>query len=223
MAADVPVLNKDKHIQYWLRCLRTPLPTAYTANDSNRMTLAFFTLSSLDLLGVLFTRTKLEERREYSDWIYHCQHPQGGFRGSPGTDLREARNDRNAVWDPANLAATFFAVSALCVLGDDLERLERDSCLAFIAGIQKQSGGFAELKIGPEQFVGGDDPRFAYMAASLRWMLLGSSPKQKSFLPDIDEEALIKCILRTEVSRDLVASSLTNDNRTETVVLASMT
>lgn len=173
------------------------------------MTLAFFTVSALDVLGVLFTRTTSEERREYTEWIYRCQHPHGGFRGFPGTDFGDLANDNNAAWDPANLAATFFAVSGLCVLGDDLKRLDRAACLKFIQRLQMGSGCFAELRSGDGELVGGGDPRFAYMAASLRWMIRGPSTTQ-SDLPDIDVDALIRWVGQAEVREGVLSRSRLN-------------
>ncbi|KAL9104072.1 MAG: hypothetical protein Q9163_000924, partial [Psora crenata] len=55
--------HKSKHIKYWLRCLKTLLPSAYTSNDSQRMTFAYFTLSALDLLDALDDHITTEERR----------------------------------------------------------------------------------------------------------------------------------------------------------------
>ncbi|KAI4132206.1 MAG: hypothetical protein LQ347_002665, partial [Umbilicaria vellea] len=103
---DTSVFNKERHIKYWLRCLKTFLPTAYTSSDSNRVSLAYFTLSALDLLGALRLHTTALERAQYADWIYHCQHPSGGFRGFTGTDVGALRDAGNAHWDPANLPAT---------------------------------------------------------------------------------------------------------------------
>lgn len=199
MAADVPLFNKNKHISYWLRCLRTPLPTAYTSNDSNRMMLSFFILSALDLLGVLFTRTSPAERREYADWIYKCQHPSGGFRGFPGTDFGQRRSDKNAVWDPANLAATYFALSGLCVLGDDLEMVDRRACLQWLSTVQREDGSFGELKTSGDQIIGGGDDRFAYMAAGIRWILRGEMEEPVEGLADIDVKGLVNWINSTEV------------------------
>ena len=211
MAADVPLFNKDKHVSYWLRCLRSPLPTAYTSNDASRMTLAFFTISALDLLGVLFTKTTVEEREEYIHWIYSCQHSTGGFRGFPGTDFGEHATPDNALWDPANLAATFFATSTLCVLGDNLSRLDRHGCMTFIKGLQTEDGGFAELRLGTTA-IGGGDPRFAYMAASLSWILGGTRDGAMNALPDVDVPALIQWLRNAEVTHFKSMSFQTQTN-----------
>src|SRR5579862_7042735 len=161
--ADVPGLRKDRHTKYWLRCLRTFLPTAYTSNDSNRMTLAFFTISALDVLGILHTCTSTAEREGWIDWIYRCQLASGGFRGFPGADFGSRRSAENEVWDPANLAATFFALATLVVLGDRLERVRRTECLHWLRSLQRQDGSFGELLGEGGKIEGAGDMRCCYM------------------------------------------------------------
>lgn len=46
------------------------------------MSLAFFSLSVLELFGVLEEKLSTKERETYRDWIYEQQLPSGGFRGS---------------------------------------------------------------------------------------------------------------------------------------------
>lgn len=199
MTTDTPLFHKEKHINYWLRCLRSPLPHQYTHNDSNRMTLVFFTISALDLLGVLFTRTTENERKEYINWIYGCQHPDGGFRGFPGTDLGERGDAQNAVWDPANVPATYFALAALVVIGDDLSRLKRRTCLRWLTRMQRQDGSFGET-LGPEERIeGGMDTRFAYCAMAVRWMLRGNLRGDLDEIPDVRVDDLVNCIRESEV------------------------
>lgn len=123
-------LDKKRHVKYHLRCLKTFLPQPYTSNDSNRLSLAFFTILALDLLDGLTESTTAAERADYIDWIYTNQHPDGGFRAFPGTDLGERRDDHNARWDPAHLPATYFAICLLLTLDDDFTRFNRDACLS---------------------------------------------------------------------------------------------
>ncbi|KAJ5385280.1 Terpenoid cyclases/protein prenyltransferase alpha-alpha toroid [Penicillium concentricum] len=150
-----PTFNTERHVKYYLRCLKTFLPSAYTSNDSNRMLLAYLTLSGLDVLGVLQSKTTPEEKQGYIDWLYHCQVPSGGFRGFPGTDFGpEKRNKDNEAWDPANVPATFFALVNLLILGDDLSRVKRRGCLEWLPKVQRADGSFGEL-VGPEGRVGG--------------------------------------------------------------------
>ncbi|KOS48142.1 hypothetical protein ACN38_g881 [Penicillium nordicum] len=182
-----PTFNTERHVKYYLRCLKTFLPSAYTSSDSNRMLLAYLTLSGLDVLGVLQSKTTPEERQGYIDWIYHCQVPSGGFRGFPGTDFgSEKRNKDNEAWDPANVPATFFALVNLLILGDDLSRVKRRECLEWLPKVQRADGSFGEL-VGPEGSVGGPrDLRYCCCAAGIRYVLRGRNETGLEGVPDID-------------------------------------
>lgn len=193
---DTSVFNKERHIKYWLRCLKTFLPTAYTSSDSNRMSLAYFTLAALDLLGVLHSHTTALERAQYVDWIYHCQHPSGGFRGFTGTDLGALRDAGNAHWDPANLPATFFALASLLVLGDGLERVRRRECLEWLVRLQRDDGSFGEVLGEGGRIEGGADMRFCNTAAGVRWVLRGGAAEGPE---DIDVGRLLGYIKATQV------------------------
>ena len=191
--------SKDRHIKYWLRCLKTYLPNAYTSNDSNRMTLAFFTVSALDLLGVLHEKTSPSERSEYIDWIYLCQHPSGGFRGFTGTTFGdEATNDDNQHWDPANLAGTFFALVALAVLEDDMARVRRRECLAWLTKLQCDDGSFGEILGTGGSIEGGQDVRFCSLAAVVRWVLRGTGEGLEG-VQDIDVDSLAGFVIASKV------------------------
>lgn len=170
------VLNTERHIKYYLRCLKTFLPSAYLSNDSNRMLLAFLTLTGLDVLGALQSKTTPEERQSYIDWIYHCQVPSGGFRGFSGTDFGESiRTPENEAWDPANVPATFFSLVNLLILGDDLSRVHRLEALQWLPKMQREDGSFGEL-LGPGGVIeGNSDLRYCCCAAGIRYILRGSS------------------------------------------------
>ena len=202
-ASDSLIFRKAQHIKYWLRCLKTHLPTQYTSNDSQRITFAFFTLSALDLLGVLFERTSASERDDYTEWIYRCQHPDGGFRGFTGADVGKARLDKTpGPWDPANLAATFFALAALTVLGDTLEKLKRRECLAWLETLQLNDGSFGEALGEGGKIEGGGDIRYCYLAAAVRWILRGDgeTTRDEESVKDIDVPALVGFITSSQVS-----------------------
>lgn len=164
------------------------------------MTLAFFTVSALDLLDTLETSTSADERAGYVDWIYRCQHSDGGFRGFTGTDLGPLKNAENVGWDPANLAATYFALAALVVLGDDLSRVKRRLCLQWLKALQLEDGKFGELRQEQGRVAGGRDARFGYCAASVRWMLKrGGEREAISSGEDIDVDALARSVTLLEV------------------------
>ncbi|PYI09015.1 geranylgeranyl transferase beta subunit [Aspergillus sclerotiicarbonarius CBS 121057] len=189
---DVAVtFTKERHIKYFLRCLKTFLPSLYTSNDSNRMLLAFFTVAGLDLLGVLQSKTTPEERQGYIEWIYHCQVPTGGFRAFTGTDFgAENRTPDNEAWDPANVPSTFFALELLLILGDDLSRVKRAECLQWLPQMQRSNGSFGEV-LGPGgKIEGGGDLRFCCFAAGTRYILRGKGGKDLADIKDIDVDKL---------------------------------
>lgn len=199
-ALDESTFNKAVHIRYWLRCLKTHLPTQYTSNDSQRATLAFFTLSALDLLGVLHERTTADERAAYAEWIYRCQHPDGGFRGFTGSDVGSLDENKERCWDPANMAATYFSLASLAILGDDMKRVKKRECLNWIRKLQLEDGSFGEA-IGKGGVVeGGKDTRYCYCAIAVRWILWAGEASEQDDVEDIDTEALVGFIISSQVS-----------------------
>ena len=189
-------LDKEKHVKYWLRCLKTHLPNPYTSNEAQRMSLAFFILSALDILGVLHNRTTASERAGYADWILRCQHPDGGFRGFTGSITG---GEKANVWDAANLAATYFACAALAVLGEGLERVRKKECLEWLRRLQRANGSFGEGVGKGGAVEGAEDMRFCYLAAVTRWFLRRG--EQMDGVEDIDVEGLTKWIEASVVSR----------------------
>jgi geranylgeranyl transferase type-1 subunit beta len=196
-----PIFNTERHVKYYLRCLKTFLPSAYISNDSNRMLLAYLTLGGLDVLGVLQSKTTPEERQGYIDWLYHCQVPSGGFRGFSGTDFgNEKRTPDNEAWDPANVPATFFALVNLLILGDDLGRVKRRECLEWLPKLQREDGSFGEV-LGPNGTIEGDsDLRYCCCASGIRYMLRGQSGKGIEDVPDINVSKLISFIEACQVN-----------------------
>ncbi len=199
-AQDTSILNKERHIKYWLRCLRTYLPGAhYTSSDSNRVLLAFFIVSALDLLGALYTNTSEAERADYIDWVYRCQHAEGGFRGFTGTDLRAARSEENSHWDPANLPATYFALVTLVILGDDLSRVRRRKCLEWLPKLQRPDGSFGETLGEGAAIEGGRDMRFCNCAAGVRCILRGRGVDLDQDVVDVNVDKMVRYIRASEV------------------------
>ncbi|KAL4750792.1 hypothetical protein BDW72DRAFT_109516 [Aspergillus terricola var. indicus] len=190
------VFTKDRHVTFFLRCLKTFLPGLYTSNDSNRMLLAFFIVAGLDLLGALESKTTLEERQGYIEWIYQCQVPSGGFRGFTGTDFgTKLRTPENEAWDPANVPSTFFALVILLILGDDLSRVKRTKCLKWLRKMQRPNGSFGEV-LGPDEKIeGGGDLRFCCFAAGTRYILRGKRNIGLNGIEDIDVGKLVAFIV----------------------------
>lgn len=198
---DEPSFLRERHIKYWLRCAKTFLPELYTSTDSTRLSLAYFIVSALDLLNILETKVTREERNSWIQWIYHCQIPEGGFRGSTGTDFGDdKKNEDNRHWDPANVPTTFFALVTLIVLGDDLSRVRRRECLQWLPKLQRKNGSFGETLGANGTIEGGNDLRFCCCAAGVRYILRGKCEDEEARdVVDLDVENLVGYIASCQV------------------------
>lgn len=113
--------------------------------------------------------------------------------------MGKARNAENSCWDPANVAATYFSLAALTVLGDGLQRVRRRECLKWIKALQLADGSFGEGLGESGKVDGGRDVRFCYCAAAVRWMLRLGSHDEDVDVADIDVEALLQFITSSQV------------------------
>ncbi|KAG0142537.1 hypothetical protein CROQUDRAFT_109794 [Cronartium quercuum f. sp. fusiforme G11] len=158
------------HIRYALRCLRM-LPSAYEADDSNRLTFGFFAVGALSMLDGM-DRIDQKEKQDYRDWINHRWNPRkGGFSGQPSVDLR-AYSDSTESLDQPHITHTYAALLLLGLLSvpqaDDPSPanpyigLDLPKLLEFIAGCQRSNGSFCPFPSSTEQ-----DVRFVYCAAAI--------------------------------------------------------
>lgn len=190
-----PKLDIPRHIKYWQRCLRSLLPTPYTSTDSSRMTWGFFILSALDLLGAGAETFSEKERSDFAAWILRCQHPSGGFCGSPNHRYPDSFyvdvGHGIQQMDPANLPATFFAILSLSFVGS-FDGIKRDLCLKWLKRLQRNDGSFGELITQDGIIKGGTDMRYCYVAAAIRWLLRGdTNPGEIPQEEDISLDALV--------------------------------
>ncbi|KAK5991770.1 Geranylgeranyl transferase type-1 subunit beta-like protein [Cladobotryum mycophilum] len=191
-----PQLDKPRHIKYWQRCHSTYLPTAYTGNDSTRLTFAFFIYSSLDLLSVPLTD---KDRAAVRTWVLSLQHPDGGFCGSPTHVLP----GKDAEKGTPNLAATFFALLLLGIAAQEQSEeeqkaafagVDRKRLLSWLRRLQRSDGSFGQVLWDGES-VGGRDMRHSYLAASIRWMLRGEVEKGDGLWEeDVDVDKMVEHI-----------------------------
>lgn len=156
----------SRHVSFWLRHLRL-LPAQYTSADTQRMTIAFFCLSALDLLGALQSKTSDEDRRSYRDWIYRMQCPGGGFSGSPASgSASTSTSTSRGEGDYGHLAMTYTALANLAILRDDFTRLDRRALRNLLKTCQRSDGSFSSTP-GAQEY----DPRFTYCAFAVCSML----------------------------------------------------
>ncbi|GAA99528.1 uncharacterized protein L969DRAFT_47466 [Mixia osmundae IAM 14324] len=168
-------LHTAKHASHALFSLIL-LPQEYIGEDSNRMSLAYFSLGILSLSGALSEPSpsaRLPERRrtEYLAWIYAQQSSSGGFRGAPGSD-------------ESHLAMTYTALLSLAMLGDtSLSHVDRVGAVAFVKACQGRDGSFAPFPRSNER-----DVRFSYCACAIATLLDDWSC--------IDRDSLVHYLLR---------------------------
>lgn len=138
------------------------------------MTIAFFSVSGLDVLDHLDTLSA-DQRTHIVNWIYrHQVAPKstdpvqcGGFLGSSTLNIK-GYMDVNAAdqYQWGHLAMTYTAIAILLALGDDLSRLDRAAIVRGVAATQREDGSFSATVEGSEQ-----DMRFVYCAACICTML----------------------------------------------------
>ncbi|ODO11775.1 hypothetical protein I350_00559 [Cryptococcus amylolentus CBS 6273] len=152
--------KRNAHINYFRRCLMA-LPTAAEGHDSNRITIAYFCLSALDLLGALQDKTSEEQRNGWIDWIWTLQARKGStYMTTP-----------NASTSPAHLPSTYTALLSLAILRAPLDRLDRAGLVAFVRSCQSPNGSFSPT--ADSYTLGGfqSDARMAYCACAVSNMI----------------------------------------------------
>lgn len=201
--------------------------------DSTRLSLGFFIICSIDLLtpsplpssseqAATTTKPLLTstDRAHLRRWVLSCQHPLGGFTGSPTHNFAAQYQQSDA--ENAHIGGTYFALLLLALLAeenDDYEKsasgafagINRIATLQWLRRLQRPDGSFGEIvydapplpgqekneKGSVAMIAGGKDMRYCYLAAAVRWMLRGElSPSHPDFVEDIDVPALVAHIRR---------------------------
>ncbi|XP_076465459.1 geranylgeranyl transferase type-1 subunit beta-like [Babylonia areolata] len=166
--------DRLKHIKYLKRILQV-IPGQYASLDNHRMTLAYFALSGLDLLGALEEVDK--DKAAIIEWIYSLQVlpnesetnlSQCGFRGSSalGHSFHGKCADKAIPYDSGHVTMTYTALACLLILGDDLSRVNRSSVVTGLRSLQQPDGSFSCVPEGSET-----DMRFVYCACCVSYML----------------------------------------------------
>ncbi|KAI9100610.1 protein geranylgeranyltransferase-like protein type I beta subunit [Phlyctochytrium arcticum] len=158
-----------RHVAYYTKHLHM-LPGHYTSIDVNRMSVAYFCLSALDLLGMLDTVVTADQKKNWIEWIYAQQiHPTGdedmvraGFRGGSFGGAEFRTDDQSTPvneYDAGHVTMTYTALVCLLLLGDDLARVNRSAILNGLRLLQTPSGSFIPYATSTES-----DMRFLYSA-----------------------------------------------------------
>ncbi|CCJ28302.1 unnamed protein product [Pneumocystis jirovecii] len=157
-------LNIDKHTKYHLRHLNF-LPHHYLFADTSRMSIVFFCVSSLDLLGSLETSTTSAQRKEWIEWVYSFQVSNGFCDCTP--DFPSLYHNL------AHITSTYFAICILLILKDNMERLNKENIIKYVSRLQNTDGSFwpyiedhQNIKLFEKA-----DIRFTYCAIAILYIL----------------------------------------------------
>eukprot|EP01083_Nonionella_stella_P018612 51806_1 len=165
--------DKNVHVKFYEMHLKI-LRMEYQVLDPNRMTLIYFVVSALDILGAL----DKVPRNDVVEWIYAQQvlsnerygDTKCGFRAGPSLGVPyQCEKDHpllGSKFDGGHLAMTYTALSTLVILGDDLSRVDKTGVIGSLRHLQLENGSFRPLYAESES-----DMRFIYCAAAISWML----------------------------------------------------
>ncbi|KAK3376857.1 terpenoid cyclases/protein prenyltransferase alpha-alpha toroid [Lasiosphaeria ovina] len=226
MADAEPSLDVARHLKYWKMCLQYPLPDLYLSNETNRIALAYFIVSSVTLLtssgpaseGSPKPLIPPEHRKRLREWVLSHQHSAGGFCGTsslvpPFRDYDEWDFDQGTRTAEhtglANLAASLFALQLLALLADDddpegaFRGVDRVQTLRWLRQLQRDDGSFGESRLqlpGRGWFIGGGyDMRYCYIATCIRWILRGDVREgDAAWVEDFNTEKLVQYILDSQ-------------------------
>ncbi|RXK36681.1 hypothetical protein M231_06068 [Tremella mesenterica] len=157
--------KKNAHIAYFTRCLKA-LPSQAEGQDGNRITIAFFCLSALDLLGQLHTFSE-EQRKGWIEWIWRLQSSSGGFRGSTCMDIPDENQ-------PGHLPSTYTALMCLGILRAPLDRLDVVALGKFLRSCQAADGSFSPTPIHDDSPLTSrfeNDLRMTYCASVIQYLI----------------------------------------------------
>jgi len=167
--------ERERHIKFLLACIKM-LPTQYSNLDSNRLTLSYFVIAGLDLLGEI----DRVDKQSIISYVYSLQILPGsdnpeknsfncGFRGSPffGYPFNSSKLPSSvSIHDQGHIAMTYTALLILRILGDDFSRVNKQAVVHAIRHLQQHDGSISCVPGGSES-----DMRFIYCASAISFML----------------------------------------------------
>lgn len=162
-AADFAIERHGAYFRQHMQCF----PSPYKTMDTNRLTLLYFCISGLDLLGLLDT----VDREAVIEFIYSWQSPavdNGGFFGYPPLPVESEESDREN--NQPHIANTYVALVMLIILGDDLRRVNRDAVGNSLRKWQLPDGSFCCVH-GISSLDSESDIRFVFCAAAICFIL----------------------------------------------------
>ncbi|XP_022890159.1 geranylgeranyl transferase type-1 subunit beta isoform X2 [Olea europaea var. sylvestris] len=163
--------DRARHIRF-LEMMYQLLPSPYQTQEINRITLAYFVITGLDILAAL-DRT---DKEAMIHWVLSLQsHPKNevelnngqfyGFHGSRSSQYHltdDGVHEQVAIPNGSHLASTYCALAILKTVGYDLSLVDSKSLLGSMRNLQQADGSFMPIHIGAET-----DLRFVFCAAAI--------------------------------------------------------
>ncbi|OVA06247.1 Prenyltransferase/squalene oxidase [Macleaya cordata] len=163
--------DKDRHVRY-LEMMYQTIPSEYQEQEINRLTLAYFVISGLDILRAL----DRVDKEQVVNWVLSFQaHPKNkadlgngwfyGFYGSR-TSQFPADENRDLSHNGSHLASTYCALAILKMVGYNMASIDSEAMLISMKKLQHPDGSFMPIHSGAEK-----DLRFVFCAAAICYML----------------------------------------------------
>jgi len=169
--------NKKKHVAF-LKQFYNMIPHHYEGQDSNRGTLLYFIISSLDLLGAIDEIDKKngieylyslqilpDESKGEPEKYFNCGFRGSGFLGLPWNSSNTPPKETHCL-DQAHLALTYTVLCGLRILGDDYSRVYKKAIISALKNLQMENGAFVPVNGGGES-----DVRYIYCAVAISYLL----------------------------------------------------
>ncbi|XP_050349743.1 geranylgeranyl transferase type-1 subunit beta [Nymphalis io] len=165
------ILAHRQHVKYLMRYLNV-LPPSMSTHDTTRVTIAYFSVLGMDVLGSI-TSMSLELQSRIIEWLYRLQvqpNKENGDMLACGFQCSSTINidfeSGNNHYRCGHLAMTYTGLCILLTLGDDLSRLNRKALIEGVKALQTEEGNFSATLSGSEA-----DMRFVYCAACISYIL----------------------------------------------------
>ncbi|OWR49949.1 geranylgeranyltransferase type 1 beta subunit [Danaus plexippus plexippus] len=164
-------LAHRQHVKYFMRFLNV-LPASLSSHDTTRVTIAYFSVAGLDVLGSITSMT-IDMQSRIIEWIYRLQVEPNketgdmtacGFQGS--STINMPFDSEKSQYRCGHLAMTYTGLCVLLTLGDDLSRVNRRALVEGVKALQREEGNFSATLSGCES-----DMRFVYCAACISYIL----------------------------------------------------
>ncbi|KAI0076738.1 terpenoid cyclases/Protein prenyltransferase [Panus rudis PR-1116 ss-1] len=171
MTSTLPKLSRVAHAAHCTRTL-VGLPFSYATVDASRVAIGFYCFGTLDLLGLLDSKTRESEREGWREWLWDQQTSGkygSGFRPSSymtPENRQDIVTEKYHEYDMPHLIMTYTAILSLAILRDEMKQLDRQGIIKFIGSCQREDGSFTSFPGSAES-----DLRQVYCAFAISSML----------------------------------------------------